>query len=545
MSEPLHIQVALDASSERIFAALTEDAALEAWFTEHAAVTLREQRYDYWGRYTPGTPVEVEGEHPILALNTRRHIRYAWQLPEGITKVDIGIVARDHQHIVFVRHSDLPETLDPRYANLEDFWFLSMENLRRYLDDKQVIRCDFSAMGTGDVQHTVEIEGGAEAVYEALIKPEQLNRWIASNAQVEAVEGGEYKFGWGDLGAFKILDLDDQRKLSYGWAEGGDAPDTVVTWELEETGGKTRLTMVHSGFAPEQETAGYQAGWLNFMSWIKSLVEYGAQWQPAIKQLDEESYSYYPASMVAAQDEIVEDAPLPAEVRLDDARPMGPYVELVSAVPNVAEAVQFYTSVGFKNLSPNLLTDGSINLRLASGPGPKISVHYYGCDLSQLPDFFAQGDGYMETPAPGDVVVRCFENENPYPMPPGDIFTRQPHSQLGKFGSLSLNIPDVRLARAFWQRLGFQSTLDSLEPYPWSIVTDGKVVVGLHQNNPKSRFNQPHMTYFSLDSDVRIANLQKRGMEFIPMEPVREGQIANAEMSGPGDLKFFLYEGEI
>ena len=51
--------------------------------------------------------------------------------------------------------------------------------------------------------------------------------------------------------------------------------ETVVTWTLEELDGKTRLTLVHSGFAPDQPTGGLDAGWLNFMSWIKSLVEYG------------------------------------------------------------------------------------------------------------------------------------------------------------------------------------------------------------------------------------------------------------------------------
>ena len=120
MSEPLHIQVTLNASADRIYAALTNDSALETWFAEHAAIKLGEQRYDYWGRFTPGTPSQDEGEHPLLALNVRRHIRYAWQLPEGITKVDIGITPRDGQQVVIVRHSNLPQKLDPRYANLED-----------------------------------------------------------------------------------------------------------------------------------------------------------------------------------------------------------------------------------------------------------------------------------------------------------------------------------------------------------------------------------------------------------------------------------------
>ena len=36
------------------------------------------------------------------------------------------------------------------------------------------------------------------------------------------------------------------------------------------------LTLVHSGFAPETDNSGLYKGWLNFMSWLKSMVEIGA-----------------------------------------------------------------------------------------------------------------------------------------------------------------------------------------------------------------------------------------------------------------------------
>jgi hypothetical protein len=93
------------------------------------------------------------------------------------------VVPREDQQIVVVRQEQ------PAY---EDFWFLSLENLRRHLDGKPPVRCDYSQSMLGDIHHTIEIDAPPEAVYETLIKPEQLNRWIASNASVEPQIGGNY-----------------------------------------------------------------------------------------------------------------------------------------------------------------------------------------------------------------------------------------------------------------------------------------------------------------------------------------------------------------
>jgi uncharacterized protein YndB with AHSA1/START domain len=153
----------------------------------------------------------------------------------------------------------------------------------------------------GDIQHTVEIDASPDTVFDVLINPAQLNRWIASNAVVEPHEGGTYDLGWGQ--SEKILELLPGKKLSLE-GEFGDLK-TVLTWTLEGSGGKTRLTMVHSGFAPDQETGGLQTGWLNFASWVKSVSEYGADWQPAIKRLESGTESYYPASIGQAQTELV------------------------------------------------------------------------------------------------------------------------------------------------------------------------------------------------------------------------------------------------
>jgi uncharacterized protein YndB with AHSA1/START domain len=99
---------------------------------------------------------------------------------------------------------------------------------------------------------------------------------MGDDPEVEPETGGKYLYGW-DHGPTKILDVEPDKKLSFNW-EWEDEPDTVVTWSLEGSGGKTRLTLVHSGFAPDRNMEDYQIGWLHFINRIKSLSEVGETW---------------------------------------------------------------------------------------------------------------------------------------------------------------------------------------------------------------------------------------------------------------------------
>jgi uncharacterized protein YndB with AHSA1/START domain len=300
MSEPLQIQLALTAPPERIFRALTDE--LPDWFAEHADVSLNERRYDFWGRYTPEVPDRDAGRHPLSEVHPDRGLSFDWTLRNEQTTVRVDLIAQQGQTVLILRQNASSGSHGLGDYTFEDFWFLSLENLRRHLDSKLPVRCDFSTLpATGDVRHSVDIDAPRETVFEALIKPEQLNRWIASNATIEPQVGGDFDLGWGVGVPFKILELVPDEKLSYSWLGEGDNPPTIVTWTLEDSGGKTRLTLVHSGFAPDAPTGGIQAGWLNFSSWVKSVAEYGASWQPAIKLLKSDTLPYYPASVGAAQ----------------------------------------------------------------------------------------------------------------------------------------------------------------------------------------------------------------------------------------------------
>jgi len=305
MTDSLHIQIALTAPPGDIMRAWT--AALPHWFAEHVDVSIAEKRYDFWGRYTPGAPDREGGRHPLLAYEPGERVRFGWQLRGVDTTVDVSIHPRAGGQTVAVRHEGVSKSHDIDFYTDEDFWFLTLENLRRHLDGKPPVRCDFSTPMVGDIQHSVEIDAAREAVFDALINPAQLRRWIATrDVVVEAHEGGRYYLGWGNnSSALKILDIVPNERLRLTWPEGDG--QTVVTWTLEGSGGKTRLTLVHSGFAPDAKTGGLNAGWLNFMSWVKSMTEYGAGWQPAILRLSPGLESYYPASIVEGQVNIISE----------------------------------------------------------------------------------------------------------------------------------------------------------------------------------------------------------------------------------------------
>jgi hypothetical protein len=78
-----------------------------------------------------------------------------------------------------------------------------------------------------------------------------------------------------------------------------------MSWELEESGGKTRVIFTHSGFADDADVSGVYTGWRSFLNWVRSIAEYGADWQPPITVLKPDAIAY-PKVMYAAQAQLVD-----------------------------------------------------------------------------------------------------------------------------------------------------------------------------------------------------------------------------------------------
>jgi len=106
-----------------------------------------------------------------------------------------------------------------------------------------------------------------EKVWRALTDPVLLEKWLLPVIGFELAPGAAFTFktqaypNWDGVVNCRMLEIEPQRKLSYAWT----VPflDTVVTFTLAPTATGTRLSILQSGFRPEQkqELGGARYGW--------------------------------------------------------------------------------------------------------------------------------------------------------------------------------------------------------------------------------------------------------------------------------------------
>jgi uncharacterized protein YndB with AHSA1/START domain len=105
-------------------------------------------------------------------------------------------------------------------------------------------------------------------VWRALTDPALLSEWLLPAFGLELVPGAAFKLktqphpGWDGTVDCRVLEVEPHRKLSYTWVVGMGL-DTVVTFTLAPTPAGTRLTIVQSGFKPDQKQnfGGARYGW--------------------------------------------------------------------------------------------------------------------------------------------------------------------------------------------------------------------------------------------------------------------------------------------
>jgi uncharacterized protein YndB with AHSA1/START domain len=113
----------------------------------------------------------------------------------------------------------------------------------------------------------IDLRHPPEKVWRALTDPELLAEWLLPVIGLELEPGAAFAFktqpypGWDGTVNCRFVEIEPQRKLSYTWT----VPflDTVVTFTLTPTALGTRLSLVQSGFKPDQkkEFGGARYAW--------------------------------------------------------------------------------------------------------------------------------------------------------------------------------------------------------------------------------------------------------------------------------------------
>ena len=120
---------------------------------------------------------------------------------------------------------------------------------------------------TESISFEFDLHHSPEKVWRALTDPVLLAEWLLPVIDLTLEPGAGFTFktqpypGWDGIVNCRILEIDEHRKLSYTWS----VPflDTVVTFTLTPTASGTHLSIVQSGFKPDQkrELGGARYGW--------------------------------------------------------------------------------------------------------------------------------------------------------------------------------------------------------------------------------------------------------------------------------------------
>jgi uncharacterized protein YndB with AHSA1/START domain len=112
-----------------------------------------------------------------------------------------------------------------------------------------------------------DLHHGPKKVWRALTDPELLTEWLLPVVGFELQPGAAFAFrappqpGWDGVVKCRMLEIDAPHRISYAWVVGDI--DTIVTFTLTPTASGTRLSLVQSGFKPEQKHnfGGARYGW--------------------------------------------------------------------------------------------------------------------------------------------------------------------------------------------------------------------------------------------------------------------------------------------
>ena len=126
-----------------------------------------------------------------------------------------------------------------------------------------------AASQSESISFEFDLPHSPEKVWRALTDPALLAEWLLPVVDLKLEPGAAFTLktdphpGWDGTVNCRFLEIEAGRKLSYAWVVGGMELDTVVTFTLTPTAEGTRLSLVQSGFKPDQKRnfGGARYGW--------------------------------------------------------------------------------------------------------------------------------------------------------------------------------------------------------------------------------------------------------------------------------------------
>ncbi|MER3523630.1 MAG: hypothetical protein C4326_06050 [Ignavibacteria bacterium] len=81
--------------------------------------------------------------------------------------------------------------------------------------------------------------------------------------------------------------------------------------------------------------------------------------------------------------------------------------------------------------------------------------------------------------------------------------------KLGNYAHISVSVQRLDVSAPFYAKIGFRKLIESEDPAPWMLVTDGKVNLHLYE----SHFASPALHYFSAHMRDKVLELMRLGIK--------------------------------
>ncbi len=272
----LRLKIRIDSDALKIWDAVINPLKLAIWFCNKGEINPKLRgTIHLTGENCPATSFpEKEIKGSILELEPNRVLKFTWPLAGAPSEVTWIIDDKGRYCDFLVTHDKMPDK-----ALMMDAWIIALYNLRSLIkENRPTYRLDYSRLEKGTIRREIFIEELPPVVYRALTQQSSLRTWFAANAEVDLQPDGKYTTGWKNpdgsvLGPQKILEFVENKKLVYDWHEPGLVSESQVTWELLRIGEKTRVTIRHTGFAPDKPNKACTQGWHAFLLVLKDFCE--------------------------------------------------------------------------------------------------------------------------------------------------------------------------------------------------------------------------------------------------------------------------------
>ena len=227
---------------------------------------------------------------------------------------------------------------------------------------------------------------------------------------------------------------------------------------------------------------------------------------------------------------------------------------------NLDSSLAVYEKLGFSKIASNdfpspwvQVSDGSLLIMMRKDASPYIGLTYYVNDIENTVARLEKDSiVFAKKPEAGDAIKRYFikspdgfnimlaNNLGGFTAPTGitllsmkpadfNVADKYPNKQCGAFGEFAQPVIDINVSVAFFKKLGFKASAAMKEPYPHVILSDGLMIIGLHQTK---HFNYPAVTYFGLNTDKKVQLLKEKGLQNFN------------EMAGKNNVVLNTWEGQ-